>query len=291
MDRGGADLHMHSRHSDGADSPATLVERAAACRLDAISLTDHDTVKGVAEVQAAGAGLGIRILTGAELSADFLGHEVHLLAYGFNPADPRLLEQMQQSRDDRESRVAQMIDRLNQLKIPLTLEQVKKKAGKASLGRPHLADALLDLRVVNTLQEAFDRYLNPGRPAYIMRPQMPLETVKRATHAAGGVLVLAHPHLNLSSGNIRSLVQTGIDGVEVFHPKLKGSQRRELAALARETGILVTGGTDFHGEGRGPVRIGSIRVALDVVDRIEALAASRAPRTGPGQATGAVEKT
>ena len=275
MERGGADLHLHSRHSDGADSPAALVERAAACGLEAISLTDHDTVKGVPEAQAAGASLGIRVLTGAELSADFFGHEVHLLAYGFDPAAASLLDLMQRWRDERESRVSRMVGRLHELDIPLTLDQVKMKAGKASLGRPHLADALLELKVVSTLQEAFDRYLNPGRPAYIARPQMPLESVKLATHAASGVLVLAHPHLNLSSGNIRSLVQAGIDGLEVFHPKLKGSQRRELSSLAEEAGILVTGGTDFHGEGRGHARMGSVRVALDVVDRIEAVAATR----------------
>ena len=291
MDRGGADLHMHSRYSDGADSPATLVERAAQCRLDAISLTDHDTIKGVAEAQAAGASVGIRVLTGAELSADFMGHEVHLLAYGFDAADAHLLDLMQRSRDDRETRISRMIDLLNQLKIPVTLEQVKKKAGKASLGRPHLADALLDVRAVNTLQEAFDRFLNPGRPAYMARPQMPLEAVRRATYAAGGVLVLAHPHHNLSSGNIRSLVKAGIDGLEVLHPKHKGAQRRELSALAREAGVLMTGGTDFHGEGRGHARIGSIRIATDVVDGIEGPAATRLVRKEPHPAASAVEKT
>jgi 3',5'-nucleoside bisphosphate phosphatase len=273
---GGADLHLHSRHSDGSDSPAALVEEAAKGRLEVISLTDHDTISGIPEAKEAGLRLGVRVIAGVELSAEFLGHEVHLLVYGFDPASPDLARAMARSRHEREQRAERIVQRLNQSGIPLTMEKVRKAAGSASLGRPHLAEALLHARVVSTIQEAFDRYLNPGRPAFVAREQVPLQSARSTAHKAGGVLVLAHPHLNLSSANIRALVDAGIDGLETSHPKLKAAQSRELATLAQEKGILATGGSDFHGERKGPVRIGSIRIPVEVADRIEQMAARRA---------------
>jgi len=277
---GGADLHLHSRHSDGTDDPARLVEEAAKEGLEVISLTDHDTVSGVEEAQQAGRRLGVRVIAGVELSAEFLGHEVHLLAYGFDPVSEVLLQVLEASRREREQRAELVVQRLNQLGIPLSIQTVRETARGASLGRPHLAEALLRTRVVSTIQEAFDRFLNPGRPAFVPRAQRSLPSAKSATQAAGGVLVLAHPHLNLSSVNIRALVEAGIDGLETSHPRLKSSQCRELASLAQEMGILATGGSDFHGEHRGPVRVGSVRVPVEVADRIEQIAARRAAESG-----------
>ena len=216
------------------------------------------------------------MIAGVELSAEFLGHEIHLLAYGFDPVSEVLLQVLEESRREREQRAELVVQRLNQLGIPLSIQTVRETARGASLGRPHLAEALLRTRAVSTIQEAFDRFLNPGRPAFVPRVQRSLPSAKSATQAAGGVLVLAHPHLNLSSANIRALVEAGIDGLETSHPRLKSSQCRELASLAREMGILATGGSDFHGERRGPVRIGSVRVPVEVADRIEQMAALRA---------------
>ncbi len=280
MITGGADLHLHSRHSDGADEPAALVEEAAKGGLEVISLTDHDTLSGVPEAKEAGSRLGVRVISGVELSADFRGHEVHLLAYGFDPEAEDLRRALERSRHERKQRAERIVQRLNQLGIPLSMEKLRETAGDASLGRPHLADALLRTRVVGTIQEAFDRYLNPGRPAFVPREHLPLQSAKSAVQDAGGVLVLAHPHLNLSSVNIRARVEAGIDGLETSHPKLKSSQSRELASLAREAGILATGGSDFHGEHRGPVRIGSVRIAVEVANRIEQMAERRAAIRG-----------
>jgi len=277
---GGADLHLHSRCSDGTDDPARLVEIAASLGLQAISLTDHDSVEGVEEARDAGRRHGVRVLPGAEFSAEFLGHEIHLLAYGFDPDSPGLRRALEGRRREREQRAEGIVERLNELGIPLTMARVREAAAGASLGRPHVADALLRARAVSTLQEAFDRLLNPGRPAFVPRSRFSLSEAREVTEAAGGVLVLAHPHLNLSSGNIQALVDAGIDGLETSHPKLKPSQCRELARLAAEKGILGTGGSDFHGERRGSVRIGSIRVPLETVDRIERLAANRAALAG-----------
>jgi predicted metal-dependent phosphoesterase TrpH len=256
------------------------VEEAAKGGLEVISLTDHDTLSGVPEALEAGLRWGVRVISGVELSADFRGHEVHLLAYGFDPDSEDLRSVLDQSRQEREQRAQRMVQRLNQLGIPLTMEKLRETAGGASLGRPHLADVLLRTRVVGNIQEAFDRYLNPGRPAFVPRQHRSLQSARSAVQDAGGVLVLAHPHLNLSSANIRALVDEGIDGLETSHPRLKPSQCRELASLAREMGLLATGGSDFHGERRGPVRIGSVRVPVEVANRIVQIAQSRAAGRG-----------
>ncbi len=254
---------------------------AVGLRLEAISLTDHDTVEGVAEAQAAGCRFGIRILSGLELSAEFHGHEIHLLAYGFDPEDLDLLQALSRHRQAREERAFRIVDRLNELGIPLARERVSGAARHSSLGRPHIADALLAIGAVSTFQEAFDRYLNPGSPAFVPKERFSLEDARRTVHRAGGVLVLAHPHLNLSSGNIKALMAEGIDGLETFHPKLKPSQSRELAEWAGRNDLLATGGSDCHGERRGPVRMGSVRVGIGTFDLIEEFRRNR-PRPAGG---------
>ncbi|HEV8376651.1 MAG TPA: PHP domain-containing protein, partial [Candidatus Polarisedimenticolia bacterium] len=233
------------------------MKRAASLGLDAISLTDHDTVQGVETAVHAGRRLGVRVVPGVEFSAEFRGHEVHLLAYGFDPDAPGLRTALQAYRSARAERAERIVERLNQLGLRLTMQGVRDVAGEASLGRPHLADALFRSRIVSSPQEAFEKYLNPGRPAFVSRRQIPLEEAKRLAREAGGVLVLAHPHLNLSSGNIHALVDDGIDGLETTHPRLKPSQCRELASLAESRGLLSTGGSDCHGSRRGPIRMGT----------------------------------
>ncbi len=263
-----ADLHLHSRHSDGTDEPGELLEQAVAAGLQAISLTDHDTLEGLPEAFAAGERLGVRVLSGVEISAEFLGHEIHLLAYAFDPSSPVLAESLTAYRGERETRAGRIVERLNRMGIAISMEQVRESARGASLGRPHLAEALVRAGTVRSAQDAFDRYLNPGRPAFVPRARFTLESARQAVRAAGGVLILAHPHLNLSSGNIRSLVETGIDGLEVLHPRLKPAQSRELAELAARKGILATGGSDSHGERRGTYKVGTVRIPEQTVDRI-----------------------
>jgi predicted metal-dependent phosphoesterase TrpH len=265
---GEADLHLHSRHSDGTDEPGALLEQAAAAGLAAVSLTDHDTLEGLPEALAAGERLGLRVLPGVEISAEFLGHEIHLLAYGFDPSAAALREALAAYRGERESRAERIVERLNRMGVPISMEQVRESARGASLGRPHLAEALQRTGAVATAQQAFDQYLNPGRPAFVPRARFTLESARQVARAAGGILVLAHPHLNLSSGNIRSLVEAGIDGLEVLHPRLKPAQSRELAALAAQKGILATGGSDCHGVRRGTFKVGAVRIPLETVDRI-----------------------
>jgi len=291
MPLGGADLHLHSTHSDGTLEPARLVELCAGQELEAASLTDHDTVSGVEEAQEAGRRLGIRVLSGVEVSAEFRGHEIHLLGYGFDPRDPALLSALERYRRERERRAERIVARLNALGVPLRLDEVSVTAGGGALGRPHLADALLRGGMVSSFQEAFEKYLNPGCPAFVSRTRFSLEEAREAMEGAGGLLLLAHPHLNLSSANIRLLLEEGIDGLETVHPMLKPSQRRELEELASGRGLVATGGSDCHGPGRGPVRIGSLRVPLETVARIDAERRRTAARRAPPAAGAGVSGT
>lgn len=278
MGPGGADLHVHSRRSDGTHEPARVVELAAERGLEGVSLTDHDTVAGLEEALGAGRRLGVRVLTGVELSAVYRDREIHLLAYGFDPTDPVLITTLRRYRSERDQRTERIVSRLRDLGVPLEIGDVRRRAGEAVLGRPHVADALLSAGHVSTFQEAFDRYLNVGAPAFVPRSRFPLARAREVVHAAGGVLILAHPHLNLSSGNIRALVEEGIDGMEVDHPRLKPGQKRELGELVREKGILRTGGSDCHGERRGSSLLGSVRVPLGTLYEIERRGRERAAR-------------
>jgi 3',5'-nucleoside bisphosphate phosphatase len=274
MLRGGADLHLHSRHSDGTFEPSGLVCRAAEEGLEAVSLTDHDTVSGTHEALEEGRRRGVRVLTGVEISAEYAGHEIHLLGYGFDPEDPALLAMVERRRAARERRAEQMVSRLNELGVPLRMEMVRESAGGAILGRPHLAEALVRERLAGSLQAAFLKYLVPGCSAYLPSPRPSLDAARSVMAGAGGVLVLAHPHLSLSSDKIRRLAGEGIDGLETEHPRLKPSQCRELSDLARERTLLATGGSDCHGPRRGPVRLGSVRIPMETVERVEAAAAA-----------------
>src|SRR6058998_561396 len=167
METGGADLHVHSHRSDGRMSPARLVVLAAERGLEALSLTDHDTLEGIEEARESGARVGVRVLTGIELSAEFRGREVHLLAYGFDVDHPPLRAELERLREGRRERAQNIVRRLNDLKVPLRFETVRRHAEGDSLGRPHVAEALWKEGFVPSLQAAFARYLNPGAPAYV----------------------------------------------------------------------------------------------------------------------------
>lgn len=281
MDTGGADLHLHSHRSDGRMPPARVVALAAERGLESISLTDHDTVEGIEEAREAGARLGIRVVTGIELSAEFRGKEVHLLAYGFDTGHPLLRTELERLREGRRERALKIVGRLNHLKVPLRIEAVRHHAQGDSLGRPHVAQAMWEGGFVPSLQAAFDRYLNPGAPAYVPWARMSAVRAREVVHQAGGVLVLAHPYLNLAPGNVRALVDEGLDGLETVHPGLLSSQRRELTQLAAEKGILGTGGSDFHGEEDSDRRLGSIRVSRETVEAVDR--AVRARMAGPAE--------
>ena len=250
------DLHTHSDRSDGTLSSAEVVHAAAAAGLDVLALTDHDTAVGWDEATTAAEAAGIGLVPGAEISCTFEGHGLHLLAYRFDPTHAPLVEVLQRVLIAREERMPRICAALRSLGVPVCDEDVRARAsGAAALGRPHVADELVRLGVVADRDEAFDRFLSPGRPAYVPRYAAPVEEVLPLVTAAGGVTVVAHPWgRNGNDGPPRDalarLRDLGLAGLEVDHEDHAPAQRTELRAVARDLDLVVTGSSDFHGAGK-----------------------------------------
>jgi predicted metal-dependent phosphoesterase TrpH len=250
------DLHTHSRRSDGTDSPAELVAAAMSAGLDVVALTDHDTAEGWDEASVAAAGTGMVLLTGIEISCRYAGAGVHLLAYGPDPAYPPLVRELDRVLEGRNARLPATVQRLRGLGISITADDVREVSGDAAAtGRPHVADALIWLGVVSDRDEAFDRYLMPGRPAYVDRYGADLVPTIDLVAAAGGVSVLAHPwsrasrHV-LDADAFEILQAQGLTGVEVDHQDHRPEDRAALREIAADTGLLCTGSSDYHGTGK-----------------------------------------
>lgn len=254
-----ADLHMHTTVSDGTCTPAQIVERAAQLGFDCIAVTDHDGVSGIAQAQEAGKRLGVRVLAGTELSCG-TGREIHILGYGIDPQSETLHAYCQRRRERRLARCGKMCALLEQIGKPVRFERVLKLAGGV-VGRPHVARAMVEEGYVKTVREAFDRYLSPGKPGFVPRESVKAEEAIRAIVNAGGVAVLAHPmELKMGEAAITSLVaewkSQGLAGIEVYHPSAANNHAAFLAHLAQREGLLVTGGSDYHGETVRPSSIG-----------------------------------
>ncbi|GAA4113430.1 PHP domain-containing protein [Nocardioides fonticola] len=268
------DLHTHSRASDGTQSPAELVEAAAAAGLDVLGLTDHDTAAGWAEAQEAADRYGVRLVPGIEISALHEGRGAHLLAYLPDPEHPALREHLDRILDGRRARLPATIARVRELGIPLTEDDVHAAAGDAvAHGRPHVADALVALGVVGDRTEAFRRYLNPGRPAYVERHAAPLVGVIEAVRSAGGVSVLAHAWGRRrddvpDAASLAGLAQAGLVGLEVDHEDHDADQRRRLRAIARDLGLVITGSSDHHGTGKIAHELGCNTTAPEEFERL-----------------------
>ncbi|MFD9968092.1 PHP domain-containing protein [Streptomyces sp. NPDC059017] len=282
------DLHTHSTASDGTDTPAELVRGAAAAGLDVVALTDHDTVGGHAEAIAA-LPEGLTLVTGAELSCRTGGVGLHMLAYLFDPEEPELARERELVRDDRVPRARAMVGRLRELGVPVTWEQVSRIAGDGSVGRPHVAAALVELGVVPDVSAAFtpDWLANGGR-AYVEKHELdPFEAV-RLVKAAGGVTVLAHP-LAVKRGEVVSedviarLAAAGLDGIEVDHMDHDEPTRARLRGLAAELGLLPTGSSDYHGS-RKTCLLGDFTTDPEVYGEITRRATGAFPVPGTGGA-------
>ena len=251
------DLHTHSVVSDGTDTPAELVANAVAAGLGAVALTDHDTFDGLAEAQAAAERLGIEVVPGMELSCSRSGQSVHLLAYGTDPTDAALAEEMVRVRSGRSDRLLPVLAKLAELGVPVTEEAVLSFVGSSpSVGRPHIADALVAAGHVRDRTEAFDRYLADGGPAHVTRYTIDIARGIELVHGAGGVAVVAHPwgrgrEAVLPPEVLAGLVaDQGLEGFEVDHQDHDEATRAALRALAEQLGVLATGSSDYHGTGK-----------------------------------------
>jgi 3',5'-nucleoside bisphosphate phosphatase len=251
------DLHTHSSVSDGTDAPAELVRKALAVGLDVVALTDHDTFDGLDEAVAEGERLGVGVVRGMELSCSRRGSSVHVLAYGADPASPELAAEMARVRDGRLGRLAGVLRKLAELGVPVSEAEVMAQVGNSpSVGRPHIADALIAAGHVRDRQEAFDRFLADGGPAHVHRYTIEVDRGIDLVHQAGGLAVIAHPwgrgreHLlppNVLQGLVRD---QALDGIEVDHQDHDSDTRRRLRELADGLGLLATGSSDYHGTGK-----------------------------------------
>lgn len=250
------DLHVHSNASDGTDDPAEVIRRAAEAGADVVALTDHDTVAGWDKAKKAVAASGVlpralALVPGMELSCHLDGRSVHLLCYLFDPGHTELAREAGLIRDDRTHRAKGMIAKLNELGAHVTWEQVARIADGAVVGRPHIARAMAEEGVVDTPAGAFtDEWIADGGRAFVGRYAITLDRAVRLVRAAGGVPILAHPRspgYEIPDDVIVALAARGLGGIEVNHPDHDGPQRSRLRALARDLGLLMTGGSDDHG--------------------------------------------
>lgn len=271
----GADLHVHSTASDGSCAPDEVARRAAVTGLDAVALTDHDTIAGVADARAAGLRLGLRVIAGCEFSVAAPWGEMHLLAYCLPDADPELDQFLAGQRGQRATRMVEMVRRLNAAGIPIVTGEVERVAAGAAVGRPHVARALVARGAARDLPDAFDRYLATGRTAYVPKRLPAMADVTRLVRRLGGVTAAAHLKDRGTAPAVARLKAAGVDGVEVMHPAHDREAQDRLATLAREGALLCTGGSDWHGDvdpgTRDRAPLGQISVPLEWLDRIERL--------------------
>jgi hypothetical protein len=290
------DFHTHTRVSDGSCSPEELVRAAAANKVTAFALTDHDTTDGIAAAQAEGRALGVEVIAGVELSVSEREGAIslHILGLGLAPDDPVLRARLEIAGSARHTRAARMVERLREAGVPLELARVEALADGGSIGRPHVARALVELGVCADADEAFVRYLRRGRPGYEPYAALSASEAIALVHGAGGVAVLAHPPLSTgvdAPGGIEAFVERllphGLDGLEIWHPGHKPGQIRRLRRLARENNLLETGGSDFHGEERPGIEIGRGRAGAMHIGRpiYEAFLARLAPRRAARELT------
>ena len=270
-----ADLHMHSLCSDGLRTPAEAVGEAQQAGVRAISLTDHDTVEGVEEAVEAGLRSGVRVIPGIELSAHVDDREVHLLSYFIHRRHPVLTDYVGLLRRRRHERGVAMVERLNELGVAITVDEVMRHATRGLLGRPHIAAAMVGSGAVASKEEAFNRYIGDRRPAAVPKPRSPASDVIAMVHRLGGVAVLAHPGNNCPLAILTRLVDSGLDGIEVFQPSHLPAQIEHCSQLGKRYGLLPTGGSDSHGEESGP-RIGDCGIGCEAIAALEARASEYA---------------
>ncbi len=263
------DLHIHTTASDGLYPPAETVRLAAEVPLAALAITDHDTVAGLPEAAAAARRHNIELLTGVEVSVEFPLGTMHILGYGFDPDHPDLRAALQQYQRNRDERNPRILARLAQMGMSIPYAAVRAKAAGESVGRPHIAQCLVEAGFARTSDEVFKRFLGRGAPAYVERRRASATDAIRAIRSAGGLAALAHPgQLRRPYDEVRriaaDLQSVGLEALEVYHPDHCLEHVRAYESIARDLGLILVGGTDFHGHLRQTVRIGVGRGPLRV---------------------------
>jgi predicted metal-dependent phosphoesterase TrpH len=269
------DLHTHTIASDGRLAPRELVRAAVRAGITVLGVTDHDTVDGLDEAVAEAAEAGLRVIPGVELSAHAEGADVHVLGYYIDPRAPGLVSLFEELRRSRRERMHRMVSALQAAGVRIDAEEVFAEAGAGTVSRTHVARVLVRRGIVPFMGRAFERYIGRGGPAYVPSNTLaPAEAIRRIREA-GGIAVLAHPVLLPDDGIIPGLVRDGVEGLEAFAREARPSEVERYVRMARDFGLLVTGGSDFHGETRFGSSLGEIDCPPEAFAQLEARAAAR----------------
>lgn len=263
----GADFHMHTVYSDGALTPRELLERARGAGLRVVSITDHDNVSGIREALTAAEEFGVELVPGVELSAHVDGREVHMLGYFIDIENVSLNQFLSLLREERLQRAERMVEKLKTLNIPIRMEQVLERAGKGSVGRPHVANVIIDEGFAESHQEVFTKYIGYKGPAYVEKFQCSPEEVISLIAAAGGLSFLAHPGNSVNEQTISRLIKAGMDGIETIHPSHSPEMVAHYKGVVHEYFLLECGGSDFHGGRRNDdAFLGRYTIPLTSID-------------------------
>jgi 3',5'-nucleoside bisphosphate phosphatase len=269
------DLHSHTTASDGALSPAALVDLARSVGLAVLAVTDHDTVDGVGPAQKAALGTDLEVWAGVEISADVPSTEVHILGYFVDTASDDLLTVLGQLREGRIDRARRMVKRLADLGIRVSYNRVLELAGEGAVGRPHIAQAMLEAGYITDFREAFDRYLGRNGPAYVERKKLTPADAVHLIRRAGGLAVMAHPgYIGAETGPTTSryaeflpqMIEAGLGGIEAYYPGFSQAFTQEIVAVAEAEGLIATGGTDFHSAATSRSMLGETAVPWSTVE-------------------------
>ncbi len=271
------DLHLHTTHSDGSDSPERVVERALECGLEAIAITDHDETSAIALATAAAQDSSLIVLPGTEISAQLDHQEFHIVALGIDPSAAALSDPLDRMRIERDSRAERIIEKLRALDMPIEMDSLKRRAGAGTIGRIHIGQEIKRLGFARTVQDAFDKYIKAGRPAYVRKENLEASDAVEAIHASGGLAFVAHPGLGNQQKRLDTLCTLPFDGIEAYHSRHSEKQTAAFLEYAQNRGLLVTGGSDCHGtiKGHAPLMgktkvpravFNTIREALDRLD-------------------------
>jgi predicted metal-dependent phosphoesterase TrpH len=280
------DLHTHSDVSDGSDPPERIPELAVEAGCSAVALTDHDSLAGIARARQRAEELGITFVAGCEVSCRSPGGRgMHVLVYFVEDGDTPLTEELVRLRDDRRRRNLALADRLAGLGVPLTYAQVVAEAGgEEGVGRPHFAAALVAAGVADSIDDAFERFLTPGRPAFVSKSRLSGAEVARLARLSGGVAVLAHPYsMGLDGPDlarvVAELADSGFVGLEAIYGRYSPRQRQDLGNLARRFDLVATGGSDHHGTIKPDLRVGTGHGDLKVPGSVLEQLQGRRPET------------
>lgn len=269
------DLHIHSTASDGRLSPTAIVTKAAGLGLKIIAITDHDSIEGVKPaIETAKAYPELTFIPGVEISTDLADGEAHILGYFIDFTSPEFKRSLEKFRDSRTGRGRRMVEKLNRLGVKIDWERVQAIAGDGAIGRPHVAQAMLEKGYIKTFEEAFNKYIGQGGPAYVEREKMTPEEAVALILRAHGIPVLAHPFtVKDPAAMVKNLKKVGLMGIEAYYKDNTAATTRDTLQLADKYGLIATGGTDFHGIGNSSdVMMGGVEVPLEAAEKLIALA-------------------